>query len=59
MEMACMPLFRPKFPFKGARSGNETSDWLVTEFPLEEQSKTEFDAINRYSYVKYHNSSKK
>jgi hypothetical protein len=47
MEMACMALFRPKFPFKGARSGNETSDWLVTEFPLEEQSKTEFDAINR------------
>jgi hypothetical protein len=47
MEMDFMALFRPKFPFKGARSGNEASDWLATEFPLEEQSKTEFDTRNR------------
>jgi hypothetical protein len=43
MEMAFMALFRPKFPFKGARSCNEASDWLATEFPIEEQSKPEFD----------------
>jgi hypothetical protein len=40
-------LFRPKFPFKGARSSNEASDCLATEFPLEEDSKTEFDTRNR------------
>jgi hypothetical protein len=42
MEMDCIALFRPKFPFKGTRSGKEASDWLATEFPLEEQSKVEF-----------------
>jgi hypothetical protein len=42
MEIACMALFLPKFPFKGARSGNEASDWLAAEFPLEEQSKPNF-----------------
>jgi hypothetical protein len=47
MEMACMALFRPKFPFKVARSGNEASEWLATEFPLEEQSKPEFHTRNR------------
>jgi hypothetical protein len=47
MEMACMALLRPKFPLKGARSDNEGSDWLATEFPFEEQSKTEFDTRNR------------
>jgi hypothetical protein len=47
MELAFMALFRPKFPFKGECSGNEASDWLATEFPLEEQSKTEFDTRNR------------
>jgi hypothetical protein len=45
--MACLAVFRPKFPFKRARSGNEASDWLATEFPLEEQSKIEFDTRNR------------
>jgi hypothetical protein len=39
--------FRPKFPFKGGRSSNEASDWLATEFPLEEQSETEFYTRNR------------
>jgi hypothetical protein len=47
MEMAFIPLFRLKFHFKGACSCNEASDWLATEFPLEEQSKTEFDTRNR------------
>jgi hypothetical protein len=42
-----MALFLPKFPFKGTRSDNEASDWLATEFPLEEESKTEFDIRNR------------
>jgi hypothetical protein len=42
-----MPLFQPKLPIKGARSGNEASDWLATEFPFEEQSKAEFDTRNR------------
>jgi hypothetical protein len=42
MEMDCIALFRLKFPFKGARSGNGASDWLATEFPLEEQNKIEF-----------------
>jgi hypothetical protein len=40
-------LSRLKFPFKVARSGNEASDWLATEFPLKEQIKTEFDTRNR------------
>jgi hypothetical protein len=39
MEMALMAFFRPKFPFKGACSGNEASDWLATAFTLEEQTK--------------------
>jgi hypothetical protein len=47
MEIDFMALFHPKFPFKGARSGNEASYWLATEYPLEEQSKPEFDTINR------------
>jgi hypothetical protein len=45
MEMDCIALFRPKF--KGARSGSEARDWLATEFPLEEQSKPEFETRNR------------
>jgi hypothetical protein len=47
MEMALMALLRPIFPFKGACSCNEASDWLATAFTLEEQSKTEFDTRNR------------
>jgi hypothetical protein len=47
MEMARMALFRPKFLFKGTSSGNEASDWLATEFPFEEQRKTEFDTRHR------------
>jgi hypothetical protein len=47
MEMHCIAPFRPKFRFKGARLGNEARDWLATEFPLEEQSKTEFETRNR------------
>jgi hypothetical protein len=42
MEITFMALFRTKFPFKGTRSG----DWLATQFPLEEQSKTEFGTGN-------------
>jgi hypothetical protein len=55
MQMACMALFQPKFTFKGARSGNEASNWLATEFPLEKQSKTKFDTRNLRSYLKYLN----
>jgi hypothetical protein len=47
MEIACIALFRQKFPFNGARLDSEASDWLAIEFPLEEQSKTKFDTINR------------
>jgi hypothetical protein len=47
MEMTFIPLFRLKFHFKEARSDKEASDWLATEFPLEEQSKTEFVTRNR------------
>jgi hypothetical protein len=46
MEMALMALFRPKFPFKGARSGNEAGDWLATDLPLKEQCNTECDTRN-------------
>jgi hypothetical protein len=47
MEMAFMALIRPKFSFKGARAGKEASDWLATEFSLEEQYKIEFHTRNR------------
>jgi hypothetical protein len=47
MEMAFMVPVRPKFPFKGARSGWQMSDSLATAFPLEEQSETEFHTRNR------------
>jgi hypothetical protein len=42
MDMTYMALFLPKLSSKRARSGNEPSDWLATEFPFKEQSKTNF-----------------
>jgi hypothetical protein len=40
MEMTFMAPLSPKFPFKGARSGNEVSDWLATEIFARKTKKT-------------------
>jgi hypothetical protein len=46
MEMDCIALFRPKFPFKGTRSGKEASDWLATEFPTKDKARMKLNEFN-------------